>query len=457
MRIRPVTETETPRAVIAVAFLLVVLLASFLRLTAASDTVIDVPIRSDAKGYVAYAYNWKNFGVYSRQVTWIPAEAPEQILPDALQQPGYPAFLKLFIDDGPPDAIFVRSVMIAQAILGVFIVIIAFISARLLLGSMAALFVMLLTAISPHLIVMENYLLSETLYALLVAAVLVSGALALKYYGSGIGRRWAAVTGVVLGLCCLVRPPLMQLAPVLLVLTLAIPALRSYRKCVFYAAACFLLVMSPWMIRNLLVTGHLGDPRLMVTTLIHGSYPDMLYNGDPATLGYAYRYDTRMAEISQGMGTALAEIGRKFSEHPITYLHWYLFGKIGFFFNWQITGGFADVFTYPAVRSPYFQDGLFVSTHALMHALHWPLVAAGLVGAMLVWTPRARSVADGWKLHALRWLSFVLAVVMFGNMIGAPYSRYSVPFRPLLYLLAVFALMVAATSVRARQRSIQNA
>lgn len=441
------TTSETPRHQITIAFLLVLVLAAAMRITAAMNTVVDTPIRSDAQGYVAYSYNLKNSGIYSRQVTWIPGDKPERVVPDALQQPGYPAFLRLFLGD-TPDAAFVRSVMFAQACIGVVTVALAFVLTRLALGSLAALFVMLLVAISPHLIVMENYVLSETLFTLLVVVAIGAGTIAMRYRDSAKGMAAAAATGGALGLCCLVRPPLTQLALLVTVATILIPPLRGYRRQALVGMICFMLVMAPWWIRNLYEFGHMADSTSMINTLLHGSYPDFLYNGDPKTLGYPYRFDPRMGEIGQSVGTALAEIQRKFANEPMTYLEWYLLGKVKFFFNWQIVDGFYDVFTYPVLKSPYFGNTVFVFTHALMRGLHWPLMIAGLLGGVLAWTKRAEIVVAGWKLHALRWQSLVLANILLANMVGAPYPRYSIPFRPLLYLLALFSILVCAAWVR---------
>lgn len=414
-----------------------------MRITAARTTVVDTPIRADAKGYVAYAYNWHHYGIFSRQATWIPSEVPARIVPDALQQPGYPAFLRLFLN-GLPDEAFVHSVMFGQACLGIATVALSFVLTRMILGSMAALLVMLLVALSPHLIVMENYLLSETLYAFSLLAFLITGTAAMRQDERGKQLMLSGVTGSILGLACLVRPPLMQFAPLMFLLTMAIPRLRAYRARSLYGLLGFVLILTPWVVRNIIELGQIGDSSLMINTLIHGSYPDMLYNGDPGTLGYAYRFDPRIGEISRNLGTALAEIRHKFTEAPFAYAEWYLVGKIIYFFKWQVVGGFADVFTYPVLRSPYFGNDIFLVTHALMSGLHWPLVVAGLIGAITAWIPRAKMVVSGWRLGTIRWFSLVLAVVLFGNMIGAPYSRYSIPFLPLLYVLAAFALQFTA-------------
>ncbi len=435
----------------ALAFLLILVLGAALRITAARTTVVDTPIRADAKGYVAYAYNWNNYGVFSRQTTWIPSEAPTRVVPDALQQPGYPAFLRLFLR-GLPDDSFVHSVMFGQACLGIATVVLSFVLARMVLGSMAALLVMLLVALSPHLIVMENYLLCETLYTFLLVIFMVAGTATIRQNENSKKLMLSGVTGLILGLACLVRPPLMQFAPLVFILTLVISNLRIYRTQALCGLLGFVLILAPWIIRNLIEFGQIGDPSLLVNTLIHGSYPNMQYNGDPNTLGYAYRFDPHIAEISKNVSVALAAIGRKFLQDPIAYANWYLIGKIAYFFKWQIVGGYTDVFTYPVLHSPYFGNVAFLVTHALMLGLHWPLVIASLFGAITAWTRQANMVVSGWRLKTIRWFSMILGIVLLGNMIGAPYSRYSIPFRPLLYILATFALLLVVNWVQILRR-----
>ena len=366
---------------------------------------------------------------------------PAPVVSDALRPPGYPAFLRLFLS-GTPDMAFVQSVMLGQAGIGIVIVALVFFLARSLLGSFAALISMLLVAISPHMVVMENYLLTETLYTLLLVLFIGAGTLAVRRLDSPPGLMLAAVAGGLLGLCSLVRPTLEHM-PLLIAIGVCVsPCLHNYRKSALYGLLVFILIMAPWWGRNVEATGHLSDSSLMINTLHHGSYPGFMYNDDPKTLGNPYAFDPHSREAEASLGAVLADIGHKFTDDPVRYLGWYLVGKTKFFFNWDIVDGVGDIFTYPELQTPYYSDKLFLVTVSLMLSLHWPLVIAGLLGAVLVWTRFAAFAIEGWRLQAMRWLSLVLFYAIAVHMVGAPFPRYSIPFRPLLYVLATFAILV---------------
>jgi len=147
-------------------------------------------------------------------------------------------------------------------------------------------------------------------------------------------------------------------------------------------------------------------------------------------------------------------ISQKFAEQPLTYLRWYLIGKIQFFLDWNIVDGYRDIFTYPVLQSPYYSNRAFIATHALMRGLHWPLAVAGMIGALLAWTPFARLACSDWRLGAMRVMSCVMLYALLVHIVGAPYPRYSIPFRPLQYLLATFTVVLAYRLVmRYRQRA----
>jgi 4-amino-4-deoxy-L-arabinose transferase-like glycosyltransferase len=430
------------KSALVLVFFAILALAAWLRIEAAMHTVVEVPIRADARDYVAYSYNMLHSSTYSRQVAWPVVKRHVTPVSDAMRQPGYPAFLTLFLR-GEPDQKFVDAVVLSQACIGICIVALVFCLARLMFGAAAGLGAMLFAALSPHLIVMEGYVLSETLFALSVLATL--GALLLMCRPPDVAKRlkWAAATGVLLALSCYVRPTLEHLAPLMFLVVWLVPGLKPYRREASVIAIVFALTMAPWWVRNLNVIGHLSDPTLMISTLHHGSYPDFIYPGNADSAGYPYEYDPLTPQIESSLASVLGYIFHKFTEQPLTYLHWYLIGKIQFFLDWDIVDGAYDVFTYPVLQSPYYSDMVFITTHAIMRGMHWPLAIAGVIGALLAWTPFVIPVFSGWRLGAVRVMSCMMLYVLLVHIAGAPYPRYSIPFRPLQYLLAMFAIVLA--------------
>ena len=134
-------------------------------------------------------------------------------------------------------------------------------------------------------------------------------------------------------------------------------------------------------------------------------------------------------------------------------LSWYLIEKPLYFYWWEPIQGMGDVFIYQVRTSPYFSSPEFTATKAVMQLLHWPLVALGFVGLFLPWLrPRLMGQAD-WQVTALRLLSVLMVFVLAVHMIGAPYPRYSVPFRPLTWLFAVLALQTGWLAWRSHRRA----
>lgn len=82
----------------------------------------------------------------------------------------------------------------------------------------------------------------------------------------------------------------------------------------------------------------------------------------------------------------------------------------------------------------------FRLTHRLMHFLHAPLVLLGLMGCVFPWLQAVWLYLDSKKVAALRFISLILLYYTLLHIIGAPFPRYSIPLRPLLYGMAIFSV-----------------
>jgi hypothetical protein len=299
--------------------LAILVLAFTLRVYVVERTVIDHPVRADAADYLAYALNLQRYGVYSR-------------------------------DHAAADA----------ALL-----------AMHLLGPPAGVVVGMLCALSPHLVNMNVYLLSETLFAGLLAIALVT----LCTAGAATPRRWL-LAGLALGTATLTRPWPLLLAPLLAAATLV--GQRGARAA-WSAAALLLLgfamVYLPWPLRNALTLGTSGDPTLVINGLQHGMYPDFMFDGRPESYGFPYRHDPATPTISQSVGHAFAAIAERFATRPGEHLAWYLWGKPLALLSWSTVHGVGGIFVYPPLASPYLEAGLVRASAALMQALHVPLMS----------------------------------------------------------------------------------
>lgn len=420
-----------------------VLFAGFvLRAGAAAFTVVDKPIRADAAQYYAYAFNLVETGTYSMELPGITAHPR----PDATRPPGYALALAPFAALWPQPEAFLTAVLWAQALAGMLTIWLSFVLARRLMPVPVALLVAALVALSPHLVSMGTYLLTETLFTLLLVAGLCAATIALDS-----GRtRDAVLAGALLGAAAMTRATLNYL-PVLLLALLLSPGLRRrHGRCLAIVALGMALPLLLWGLRNLLVLGQWSDPTLAINMLHHGMYPDFMYRNDPASYGMPHRHDPESARISSGTGAFLSVLLERMRAEPATYLSWYLFGKLDTFLQWSIVAGQGDVFVYPVIYSPYYDNPNFIATHVAMHLLHAPLMWLGSARAMVLCMRMVR----GRVVSASEWLLAVIVMYfLLLHMIGAPFPRYRIPLQPVLYLLALQGLLAAWSWVRFRRQS----
>jgi 4-amino-4-deoxy-L-arabinose transferase-like glycosyltransferase len=424
----------------------VMMLGWHLRSESMLNSVSDALLSVDARDYLVYAWNTVRHGVYSIDPAGISGDASD-LRPDAVRSPGYPLYLMPFMGDGKPLIDTVSDIRFSQVVLSALTIAMAFWLFRGFLGPIGSLSAALLTALSPHLVVMPTYVLTETLFA----ALLVLSGLA---FGRLMRRPlWplALLAGAVLGLADLVRPSI-HVFP-LIAGALIIGHMRT-RKGAVLAATCllgFILAVAPWFVRNTISLHQFADPTLQINFLHHGMYPDFMYNNQRYSYGRPYAYDPRSPEISKDRQTVLKEIAHKFQEEPLTYASWYLLKKPVAYWQWSIVQGFGDIFINPVIRTPYWENPLFIYSHRLMKWLHIPMVAAAALGCLLVWLPAVTRTTGHETLFAARFVALVLLYFTALHMIGAPFPRYAIPLRPFLYGMAIFALAAAWDLVKAHK------
>jgi len=426
-------------------------LGLFLRLATADGTVVDHPVRNDGKDYIAYAWNLKSFDVYSKDfnaVNQLDAAAP---LPDAYRPPGYPLMLRALLRDRVDPDFWMRTVQV-QAWIAVLTLVCSLWLAIALLGTWAGLLTGLLVAISPHQSIYVPYFLTETLYGALLVVALGFSVLSLKMVSWKWRRVCAGIAGVFFAAMCLVRPTLNQWVPLLLLLLL-VPRVRRFHREILICSLAFFLAMAPWWMRNVNSTHEISDAGQMKATVQQGTYPDLMYKADPATLGYPYAYDPASAEAASSWANVFSDLQAKFASEPLTMLRWYAVGKTAYFFHWSPPDGWHDMFTYPVWRSPWLTNPLFIFITVVMRALYVPLIVCGLLGTFAVFFPRTSVIFSARDTDGLRFLALLHIFAIGVHVVGAPFARYSVPFRPLTFLLAIFFLLWLIRSYRAMKQA----
>lgn len=435
--------------VIAILVLAISLLGLWFRIDVAVNTVVDHPLRADAGQYFMYAYNLRHHGIYSRDTAGY--QSNDDPTPDIVRSPGYPLFLTPFVS-GPASDQMIVAVALTQALLASLVILFFYWYSREAITRWGAIPVTLLVAISPHLININAYILTESLFTFLTAGAML--ALIIAFKTAKHHYWWLA--GAVLGLATLTRPTLLYFIWPLIIFIL----LKSQPRYRWHAAGglfiAFWLVLSPWMAHNYINHGTLGDNHLTVGTLHHGMYPNFMYKNQSESYGFPYRFDPESSEISQNLDNVLAELKRRFREEPAKHLRWYLIDKPVALWSWEGVQSPGIGFIYPTKKSPYFEKQIPQKTVHFMEYTHTILVIFGFIGALIVWHPELRKDLGRTHIFVLQTSSLLLLYATAVHIVATPLPRYAIPFLPFLYLLAILAIGTIAASIYRWTKSTLN-
>jgi 4-amino-4-deoxy-L-arabinose transferase-like glycosyltransferase len=340
-----------------------------------------------------------------------------------------------------------RKLGYAQSLLAVASVFLTYRLGRSFLDPGWALFAAFLTAVCPPLVVMSTYVLSEGLFGFLLLLALLASVRALRKPAH---QGLALLAGLAWGATALVRPTTQYLPALLCLLAFALPRLAPWRRAAALCLLAFVLALVPWLARNATLPAPAAGGSLMVKALAHGSYPDFRYEGRDASYGFPYREDPRAEERARDLRGFGRVLGDDFRAHPLRMLRWYLVGKPLAFLSWTDPQA-AGIFIYEVKRSPYLEGRALHPSVALAQAMH-PLLAACAVLATLLalLSPRRLGMAADATGAAIL-LALVLAYAIAVHMLVAPFPRYNLPFRPLMFLLAALLLQAGWRAWRTRR------
>ncbi|GAA0259811.1 hypothetical protein GCM10009126_26490 [Rhodanobacter caeni] len=421
----------------------ITVLALVLRWYYVSTALVLNPVRGDATQYFTYAWNLIHHGVFAKTPPGAPA-----LIPDSYRDPGYPIFLALWMKALGTGGTWYAAVLLCQALLGALTVTAVTQLGRHWLPARWAIATGLLMAVWPHSITINGYLLTETLFGFLCALGLLLSARGCLHGNAA----WALAGGLVLGAAALTNAVLLPFG-VLLAGLLAGRKLASRKVCAALAIGA-LLLPGAWAVRNLHIppptVGNTSKDRALQNFVqgawpgFHAAYRDSIF-GDATTRSRAHvtlnAVKTEIATFQASSTAGSRAVLRRFSQDPLHYAGWYLFGKPHELWSWAIVIGQGDIYVYPTRNSPFQTSPPWIALAAICRAMNMLIMLLALASLLIVWR---RNVDVMWgKATDRAALVSVICLLTYVTVVYATLQaepRYSVPFRPFEMLLAVTTL-----------------
>ncbi len=428
------------------------LFAVGLRVQYLRHTTVIQPLRADAGQYVVYALNLLYHDTFSSQV------ADEKPAPDSFRSPGYPMFLAGVMTAAGVTG-FYPAILYVQALLDALMVLMTYGLGIRFLSRRSALAAAILVAASPHLVAMNGFVLTESLFAV----SLLGGIVLFVETDRSVSPVVTVSAGMLCGWACLVNETALPV-PFLLVgarwLTARTapsqePDSGPNRRRLVLFLSVFLIFPIAWGVRNQLSVPASAPSRWdrAVTTLSHGAYPGFIHRSE-AFRYYPYEEDEAQPAFGSSLAAFRRILWKRIRHRPLRYARWYLLEKPWVFWSWDNLQsqrgtvrhpGEGDVYVYRVRTSWYMTSAAGNLIRVLMKCVHPLLVvlaACALIGIAVSLRRRGREETATSPVPAMLAVVLVYYTVLYS--IFAPWPRYSVPLRPELFLIAVWAAQCMA-------------
>jgi len=411
-----------------------------IRLLYQKESVVNHPIRADAMQYFCAAFNLQKFGVYSNQ-------PPPQIdrpptTPKTGLNPGYPVFLTLLMQQKMIGQDFLDRVMNIQGVMGALTAVLTFLIARMSLTLPWAIFAGALCALSPHLIALEGYLLTESLFTFLM----VMGAFILILSWKNNSPPLTFIAGLIIMLSAHVKETglllLLFLAPVYLLH----PHIKQRASRSVWLKHLLLLLVSFTIVATaytLFKRETIPESSIQETS----KYYNPIKRRWPIILASIHPPDSYITKrgiikgpprIKDVEGDYFTFSINRFLKYPLAYLKWNFGGKLILMWRWDHLY-YEDVYVYPMLRKGFHVNGFLMVIHKIMFLLHWPLYVLALAAPVIIcagW--RRGTISPEWRMLLVPVLGFLyfLFILVFSSV----NPRYAIPARPFSYILAAASL-----------------
>ncbi len=370
----------------AITLLVILAVATILRFDFLFST--SHKVSHDTIHYDAMVRQLLDEGVYAYKSTTSNAQVT----------PGYPLFMAAIykLAEGLSYEPFpiIRVLQVGFSLVSIAL---GYLIAARLAGRQAGLLTAATMAVYPPFIWANGAILTEPLAAMLLLLYVWLQLLAFEQ------KRWTlhALAGAAMGLTVLVRPEFLVLIGASYVLLLIRGRqLLETAKLFLFALIGAGLVLSPWVIRNVVTLGEVVVASTQVNPFAAGTYPDKNYDD-----GLVDRKGKTQMEVAKER----LRIG--FTEHTWTYVKWYTIGKLKYTYGRMFFGsGHSPLYPVIPLRQP----------------VHLVIVFSGTLAALLM--------LRRWRQPAML-LVVLLGTISLTRLAFVPEFRYNFTAMPLLIML----------------------
>lgn len=424
--------------------------ALVLRFLYVHPSIDNIHIARDAQQYISYGQNLYHHKTFSRQP--LSTEKPHS---DSYRSPGYPLFISLMMIFGS-EIIFLPFLIYSQVFLSALLVPLTFYTGIFFLPAAGALIASVFVALSPHLITTTICVLTETLFSF----ILLSAVCCLHYAIYKNNRGLYIFSGLLFGYSYFINEAVLFFPFLLAIVILGHKVFkgRGFQRDdiisrLLICLIIFALFPVGWSYRNYfnVSTDQEHSSDRAVITMSHGAYPNFVFK-DPQLRYAPYSEDPLQPAFGASFDNFMTILWVRVKKAPLLYLKWYLFGKPYCLWNWSVIQGSGDIYINPIKISLFKVSPPAMMIRATMKVLH-PIVLVLAFGSIPLYCFRYRSRKTEEIITGIPLLPIMLCVYFtMIYTIFAPWPRYSIPFRPELYLSAVWSFVTLLEIVLSRWR-----
>lgn len=398
-------RTTKQRTIVFALLGIIILLAAYLRI----DFLQSVNHKT--------SHDTKYYDIMVRQLLEDNIYAYKDTVPNANVTPGYPlvmaAIYKMADYKHNNPFPYIRYLQVVESLIMIGLL---YLLARRLAGDPAGLIVAAVSAVYPPFVWTVGAILTETQAALFFVLYVYLQMLVFE-------KRtwpWALAAGAALGLTVLTRPEFLILIAVSYAFFWAWHKkfLTAFKLGVWTALGLF-IVLSPWIVRNVVTLHEVVVASTQVNPFTAGTYPDKNYED-----GLVDRHNKTQMEVAKER----LRVG--FETKTWTFVKWYTYGKIPYIYGAMFFG---------SGHSPIYH---VIPYGAVLHlGMVWAAIPAGL---FLLW--RWRNPAS--------YLALLLLILTVTRIAFVPEFRYNFTSMPLIIVmdtllgLALVGWVISRTKLR---------